>query len=47
MTALPAASAALTWPAKIASGKFHGEIATIGPTGAAVDTLRSVRTCAA
>ncbi len=29
MTALPAASAALTWPAKIASGKFHGEIATM------------------
>ena len=24
MTALPAASAALTWPVKIASGKFHG-----------------------
>ena len=26
MTALPAASAALTWPVKIASGKFHGEM---------------------
>ena len=31
-TGLPAASAALTWPTKIASGKFHGEIATIGPS---------------
>ena len=25
-TALPAASAAATWPVKIASGKFHGEM---------------------
>jgi hypothetical protein len=27
--------------------KFHGEIATIGPSAAAVETLRSVRTWAA
>jgi hypothetical protein len=25
-TALPAASAAATWPVKIASGKFHGDM---------------------
>ena len=30
-TALPAISAAVTWPRKIASGKFHGEIATKTP----------------
>ena len=30
-TALPAASAAATWPRKIASGKFQGEIATKTP----------------
>ena len=34
-TGLPAASAALTCPVKIASGKFHGEIATIGRIDAA------------
>jgi hypothetical protein len=32
-TGLPAASAAATSPMKIASGKFHGEIATTGPIG--------------
>ena len=32
-TGLPAASAAATSPTKIASGKFHGEIATTGPIG--------------
>ncbi len=31
MTALPAASAAATWPRKIASGKFHGEMQTKTP----------------
>ena len=30
-TLLPAISAAVTWPRKIASGKFHGEIATKTP----------------
>ncbi len=30
-TELPAASAAATWPVKIASGKFHGEMQTNGP----------------
>ena len=30
-TALPAISAAVTWPMKIASGKFHGEIAMNTP----------------
>ena len=34
-TGLPAASAPATWPTKIASGKFHGLIATTGPSGAA------------
>ena len=31
MTALPAASAAVTWPRKIASGKFHGLMQTNTP----------------
>jgi hypothetical protein len=31
MTALPAASAAATWPVKIASGKFQGEMQTMMP----------------
>ncbi len=31
ITLLPAISAAVTWPRKIASGKFHGEIATKAP----------------
>ena len=31
MTALPAASAAITWPEKIASGKFHGLMQTKTP----------------
>ena len=30
-TGLPAASAAATWPVKIASGKFHGEMQANGP----------------
>ena len=33
-TALPAASAAATWPVKIASGKFHGLMQTTAPSGA-------------
>ncbi|MNF87553.1 hypothetical protein D3C85_1013740 [compost metagenome] len=32
-TGLPAASAAATWPVKIASGKFQGLIQTTGPKG--------------
>jgi hypothetical protein len=31
ITALPAASPAETWPRKIASGKFHGEMQTKTP----------------
>ena len=31
MTGLPAASAAATWPVKIASGKFHGLMQANGP----------------
>ena len=30
-TALPVARAAATWPVKIASGKFHGEMQAITP----------------
>ena len=30
-TVLPATSAATTWPAKMASGKFHGEMQTNTP----------------
>ena len=33
-TGLPAASAAATWPVKIASGKFQGLMHTTGPSGA-------------
>ena len=33
-TALPAASAALIWPVKMASGKFQGLMQTITPRGA-------------
>ena len=32
-TVLPAASAAQTWPVKIARGKFHGLMHTTGPSG--------------
>ena len=32
-TTLPAASAAATWPVKMASGKFHGLMQTTGPSG--------------
>ena len=35
-TGLPAASAAATWPVKIASGKFHGLMQTTGPSGRCV-----------
>ena len=34
MTALPAASAAATWPVKIASGKFQGLMQAMTPSGA-------------
>ena len=40
-TALPAISAAVTWPKKIASGKFHGEIATNTPRPRSRSTLLS------
>jgi len=46
-TGLPAASAAATSPTKIASGKFHGEIATIGPSGTMPGASSSTRACAA
>ena len=40
-TALPAISAAVTWPEKIASGKFHGDIATKTPRPRSRSTLLS------
>ncbi len=46
-TGLPAASAAPTSPTKIASGKFHGEIATTGPIGTISGPPSSARACAA
>jgi hypothetical protein len=45
-TVLPAASAAATWPMKIASGKFHGLMQTTGPSGRCVSFENSVRICA-
>ena len=36
---LPAASAAATWPVKIASGKFHGLMQATGPSGRCVSAL--------
>ena len=44
-TTLPAASAAATWPVKIASGKFHGLMHTTGPSGSCVALSKSRRTC--
>ena len=41
ITALPAASAAATWPVKIANGKFHGLIQTKTPRPRMPVTLRS------
>ena len=46
-TVLPAASAAATWPVKIASGKFHGLMQTTGPSGSCVALSKSRRTSAA
>ena len=40
-TLLPAASAALTWPRKMASGKFHGAMQTQAPRPSMRSTLRS------
>ena len=40
-TALPATSAATTWPAKIASGKFHGEMQTKTPRPCSRSSLLS------
>ena len=40
-TVFPAASAAVTWPMKIASGKFQGEIATNGPRPVSRKVFRS------
>ncbi len=41
MTALPAASAAAIWPVKIATGKFHGLMQTIVPSGGWVALAKS------
>ena len=41
MTALPAASAAVTWPLKIASGKFQGEMQANTPRPCSAIWLRS------
>ena len=41
MTALPAASAALTCPVKMASGKFHGLMQTKTPRPCSATSLRS------
>ncbi len=45
-TGLPAASAAATWPLKIASGKFHGLMHSTGPSAGWLAGSKS-RTCAA
>ncbi len=39
-TAFPAASAAATWPVKIASGKFHGLMQATTPSGAGEPGLK-------
>ena len=39
-TTLPAASAAATWPRKMASGKFHGLMHATGPSGTWVALLQ-------
>ncbi len=58
-TALPAASAAVTWPRKIDSGKFHGAMQTntprprrtsrsLSPVGPGItSSAKSSRACAA
>ena len=46
-TVLPAASAAATWPTKIASGKFQGLMQTTGPSGSCDALLNSLRACSA
>ncbi|MCY1455840.1 hypothetical protein D9M71_730070 [compost metagenome] len=46
-TVLPAASAAATWPLKIASGKFHGLMHTTGPSGRWLSLAKWLRACAA
>ncbi|MNS74167.1 hypothetical protein D3C72_1076340 [compost metagenome] len=40
-TVLPAASAAATWPVKMASGKFHGLMHSTVPSGRCVSLLNS------
>ena len=40
-TVLPVASAAATWPVKIASGKFQGLMQTQGPRGVRRSSLLS------
>src|SRR3546814_169526 len=45
-TALPATRAAATWPVKIASGKFQGEMHTTGPKGSCAGP-KVDRACAA
>jgi hypothetical protein len=44
---IAAASAAATWPVKIASGKFHGLMQTTGPSGLCVALSKSRCTCLA
>ena len=46
-TTLPAASAAATWPVKMASGKFHGLMHATGPSGTCVALSNCVRAWAA
>jgi hypothetical protein len=41
ITLLPAASAAVTWPMKIASGKFHGLMHTNSPRPCSCSSLDS------
>jgi hypothetical protein len=45
-TVLPAASAAATWPVKMASGKFHGLMASTTPSGRSAALSKRVATCA-
>ncbi len=47
ITGLPVTSAATTWPVKIASGKFHGEMQTKGPRAVRASSLKSRRAPAA
>ena len=46
-TTLPAASAAATWPQKMASGKFHGLMQATTPSGRWLSLSKDASTCAA